>query len=177
MLHSQSQSIHRARYVQTADPGAVGTGVEWLDTNTSPPVHKVRNAADDGWDTISLPGSGGLVAVPFIIDGGGDAITPGVKGFVEIPFDGTIQSARLLADQSGDIVIDLWKDTYANYPPTVANTITASAKPTLSSAAKAEDTTLTGWTADVSAGDIIGVNVDSASTVTRVTLSLVIQRT
>lgn len=116
------------------------------------------------------------VALPFIIDGGGSAIATGVKGFIEIPYAGTIQSVRLLADQSGSIVIDLWKDTYANYPPTVADTITASAKPTLSSATKAQDTTLSGWTTSVSAGDILGVNVDSASTVERVTLSLVIRR-
>lgn len=116
------------------------------------------------------------VALPFIIDGGGSAITTGVKGFIEIPYAGTIQSVRLLADQSSSIVVDLWKDTYANYPPTVADTITASAKPTISSATKAEDTTLTGWTTSVSAGDILGVNVDSATTVTRVTLSLVIRR-
>ena len=32
---------------------------------------------------------------------------------------------------SGSIVIDVWKDTYANFPPIVADTITASAKPTL----------------------------------------------
>lgn len=116
------------------------------------------------------------VAIPFVIDGGGSAITTGVKGFIEIPFAGTIVAVRQLADQSGSIVVDIWKDTYANYPPTVADTITASAKPTISSATKSQDTTLTGWTTAVAAGDILGFNVDSASTVTRVTVSLTIRR-
>lgn len=110
--------------------------------------------------------------IEFIIDGGGATITTGVKGFLEIPFQCNINQATLLADQSGSIVVDIWKDTYANYPPTVADTITASAKPTLSTATKSQDSTLTGWTTAVTAGDILGFNVDSATTVTRVTLSL-----
>lgn len=118
------------------------------------------------------------VAVPFIIDGGGSAITTGLKGGFEVPFSGTIVAARVFAldGNTGSIVIDLWKDTYANFPPTVADTITASAKPTISSAVKAEDTTLTGWTTAVTAGDIVFVNVDSIATFTRVLLSLTIRR-
>lgn len=111
-------------------------------------------------------------AIEFVIDGGGSAITTGVKGFLEIPYAATIQRVTTLCDQSGSIVVDLWKDSYANYPPTVADTITASAKPTLSTTTKAQDATLTGWTTSVSAGDIIGYNVDSATTVTRCTISL-----
>ncbi len=113
-----------------------------------------------------------IAAIAFVIDGGGAAITSGVKGDLMIPFDCTIVSATLLADQSGSIAIDIWKDTYANYPPTVADSITASAKPTLSGAARSQDTALTGWTTSVSAGQTLRFNVDSASTVTRVTLIL-----
>lgn len=110
------------------------------------------------------------------IDGGGSAITTGVKGYVEIPYDGTITGWTILADQTGSCVIDVWKDTYANFPPTVADTIAGSEKPTLSSAIKNEDLTLTTWTTSVTTGDIIAFNVDSASTVTRVTLSIKITK-
>ncbi|HVY85366.1 MAG TPA: DUF2793 domain-containing protein [Caulobacterales bacterium] len=116
------------------------------------------------------------VAIAFVIDGGGSAIATGVKGNLMIPFDCTIASATLLADQSGSIVIDIWKDDYANYPPTSADSIVASAKPTLSSAAKSQDTTLTGWTTSISAGQTLRFNVDSATTVTRVTLLLKVVR-
>jgi len=114
--------------------------------------------------------------IEIVIDGGGSAITTGVKLDIEVPFACTITQATLLADQSGSIVIDIWKDTYANYPPTVADTITASAKPTLSSAAKSQDSTLTGWTTSISAGDTLRFNVDSITTCQRVTLSLKIAR-
>lgn len=121
---------------------------------------------------IAIPTAVKTSVVGIVIDGGGSAITTGIKGFVQVPFDCTIVSATLLADQSGSIVVDVWKDTYLNYPPTVGDTITAAAKPTLSAVAKALDTTLTGWNKNISAGDVIGFNVDSATTVTRVTLEL-----
>jgi len=120
-------------------------------------------------------------AVGLIIDGGGSAITTGVKGFVEVPFACTITAATLLSTDSastaGSIVVDIWKDTYANYPPVVGDSITASAKPTLSAANKSRDTTLTGWTTAIAAGDVLGFSVTSATTVTRVCLSLTVQAT
>lgn len=114
--------------------------------------------------------------VPFIIDGGGSAITTGIKGDLALDFAATINQVTLLADQSGSIVVDIWKDTYANYPPTVADTITASAKPTLSSATKSKDSTLTGWTTSVASGDTLRFNVNSATTVTRVLVLLKMTR-
>lgn len=114
--------------------------------------------------------------INIIIDGGGTAITTGVKADLLIPYTCTISAARLLADQTGSIVVDIWKDTYANFPPTAGDSITASAKPTLSSALKYEDTTLTGWTTSLAAGDYLRVNVDSATTVTRVVLVLTLTR-
>lgn len=113
----------------------------------------------------------------FVIDGGGSAITTGVKGDIAVDFGCTINQVTLLADQSGSIVVDIWKDTYANYPPTVADTITASAKPTISSTTKAKDSTLTGWTTTISAGDTLRFNVDSATTITRCIVILKVTRT
>jgi hypothetical protein len=114
--------------------------------------------------------------VGITIDGAGEVITTGVKGFLVVPITGTITEATLLSTDAsataGDIVIDVWKDSYANYPPANADSITASAPPTLSGVNKSQDTTLTGWTTSVTAGDILGFNVDSAGTVTRVTLTL-----
>lgn len=118
-----------------------------------------------------------VMTISFVIDGGGSTITTGVKGDLEIPFACSIEQVTTLADQTGSIVVDIWKDTYANYPPTVADTITASAKPTLSSASKAQDATLTGWTKTVNAGDILRFNVDSVTTCQRVLISLKVRRT
>lgn len=122
---------------------------------------------------IIPPKSGSsLGALEYVIDGGGSAITTGVKGYLEVPFGCVIVAARMLADQSGSIVVDIWKQVYASFPPLVAQTITAAAPPTISATTKSQDTTLTGWTTTVTAGDILAFNVNSASTVTRVTVVL-----
>jgi hypothetical protein len=128
-------------------------------------------------ETTGLAWEAQYSTVNYVIDGGGSAISTGIKGDVIVDFAATIVSATLLADQSGSIVIDLWKDTYANYAPTDADSITSSAPPTLSSAIKSQDTALTGWTTSIAAGDVLRFNVDSATTVTRVTLALKLRRT
>ena len=48
--------------------------------------------------------------------------------------------------------------------PTVANTITASAKPALSTGTAIHSTTLTGWTTSVSANDIFGIQLNTVAT-------------
>jgi hypothetical protein len=122
--------------------------------------------------TVAVLANVRTVAIAFVIDGGGAAISTGIKGDLEVTFACTITAARLFADQSGSIVVDIWKDTYAQYPPIGADSITASAKPTIASTTKAQDTTLTGWTTSIVAGDILRFNVDSVATLTRVTVSL-----
>jgi hypothetical protein len=117
-----------------------------------------------------------ISSITYVIDGGGSAITTGIKGDLEIPFACTINRVTMLADQSGSAVVDIWKDSYANYPPTDADTITASAPPTITTAVKSQDTTLTGWTTTITAGDTLRFNVDSATTITRLTISLKITK-
>jgi len=154
------------------------------DLNASTTRHGLMPKLDDSAEhffngkgqQVALPG-GGSCAIEIILGDGSNVLTTGFKGFIEAPFDFTIEAVTLVADASGSCVIDIWKDTYANFPPTVADTITASAKPTLSSAAKSQDTTLTGWTTSLAAGDVLRFNVDSAATVTRVTVSLKVRRT
>jgi hypothetical protein len=141
-------------------------------------VQNLGSATAADGQVLKADGAGGLgfeddsVVVNFIIDGGGSAIATGEKGHVEPSFAMTITGWTILADQSGSIVVDVWKNTYANYPPTSADSIAGTEKPTLSSAQKSQDLSLTTWTTAVAAGDILAFNVDSASTVTRVTVAL-----
>ena len=127
---------------------------------------------DGTWDGV---GSGLTRDIAFVIDGAGSVISTGVKGDLVIDFACTVLSWTLLADQSGSIVVNVWKDTYANFAPTVADKITASAPPTISSATKGQSSTLTGWTTSIAAGDVLRFNVDSVATITRVTLILKVE--
>jgi phage-related tail fiber protein len=110
----------------------------------------------------------------FIIDGGGSTISTGIKGDITVGFNCLIQEVVLLADQSGSIVVDIWKTTYTGAPPLLANTITAAAKPTISSATKSRDATLTGWSTTITGGDVLRYKVDSATSITRCTVALTV---
>lgn len=118
----------------------------------------------------------GTFAIVQQIGDGINVISTGVAGDVSVPFAATITGALLFADTTGSIVVDVWKDTFSNYPPTAGDKITASAPPTISSDVKSSDTTLTGWTVDISAGDCLRFNVTSVSSITRATLILKAKR-
>jgi hypothetical protein len=106
-------------------------------------------------------------------DGMGSVITVNSQSTITIPYNMVIQSWVLLSDVTGSTVIDIWKDTYANYPPTSGDTITASAKPTISSSNKNQSSTLTGWNTIVNSGDIIRFNVDSCTGITKAQLTII----
>ena len=114
--------------------------------------------------------------ISFFIDGGGAVLPTGVAGSIEVPFKCDIDRATLLVDQTGDVVIDIWKDTYANYPPTDADSITAAAPPTIVAGTKDQDSTLTGWTTNIAAGSVLYFNVDSVDVVTWCLVALKVSR-
>jgi len=77
---------------------------------------------------------------------------------------------------SGSIVIDIWVDSHANFPPTVADSITASAKPNITSSTKGQSSTLTGWTTTIPADRWVYFNIDSVTSLKKVNGTLMCQR-
>ena len=143
-----------------------------VTTNGSNVVTIESGAVEPGMFSTTADDDG----IEFIINGGGSVIATGEHGHLEVPWACTINSVTVLADQSGSIVVDIWVDSFANFPPTDADSITASAPPTLSTSQSSQDTTLTGWTTSLSKGDIIAYNVDSVTTVERVVISLKVDK-
>jgi hypothetical protein len=109
------------------------------------------------------------------IDGGGSAVTTGNKGYLIIPYSGTITGWQLIANATGSCILDVWKAATGNIP-TVTNTITGTEKPTLSAQQINTDLALTSWTTSVVQNDVVAFNVDSATTVSRVNLSIFITK-
>lgn len=72
----------------------------------------------------------------------------------------------------GSCVVDIWKVAVGSYPPVVGNSICASAKPTIAAGRTYVDTTLTGWTTAVAAGDTMMLHVQSTSTFTLIAIKL-----
>ncbi len=124
--------------------------------------------------TASIPTPSRTSAIFYTIDGGGTAIGTGAKGQLNIPVNCTITGWVLTADQSGSAVVDVLRSTYGAFPTTAS--IAGSDKPTLSSVQKNENLgPLSGWgSTALLAGDQLQFNVNSATTVTRLNLTLVI---
>ena len=140
-----------------------GSGKFWYAVNTAGNRVPLSSLMNGGMDIVLGSGTG--------------VIPTGVAVYaLELPCAGVWTSNRLLADQSGSMTVTIKKSTYSGYAGSLTS-IVASAKPTLSSAIKSEDTTLTGWTTTFAAGDILRVEVDTATTVTMATLSLRFRRT
>ena len=77
------------------------------------------------------------------------------------------------AAQSGSIVVDIWRDVFGTAPDN-ADSITASAPITLTSAQSSTDTTLTGWTKTLAARNILRFNIDSVTAITRLNILLTV---
>lgn len=139
-------------------------------------VQNLGSGAAGGGQVLKADGAGALafeddsVVINFIIDGGGSVISVGEKGHIEVPFAMTITGWTILADQTGSIVVDVKKVSYAGFPTT--SSIAGTEKPALSAAQKNQDLSLTSWTTSISAGDILAFEVESASTVQRVVVAL-----
>jgi len=118
-----------------------------------------------------------LSSVGAILDGGGAAIAANTIVYIRVPFACTINEFTILADQSGSVTVKVYKDTYANYPPTAADDISNGGL-AVTTATKATDTTLTSWTTAIAAGDVLAfTNTTVATTITRVTCQLKVTRT
>lgn len=83
-----------------------------------------------------------------------------------------IQSVTIIGDAAGSAILDIWKKARTSLPAVNADSITAAANPTVTAARSSRDTTLTGWTKNVAAGDTLTFHVDSCSTFTQLTILL-----
>jgi hypothetical protein len=95
---------------------------------------------------------------------------------VRVPWSGTILAATLITDVSSSTGLDIWKTNYAQYPPLVANTIVASALPTMTASVKYQDTTLTGWQKSFASNDVFKFIIYSNSAATQITLNLDVRK-
>jgi len=107
----------------------------------------------------------------------GEEIPTGFAGDQTIRWAFEILGYRFTGNPSGSAVIDIWADDYVDEtPPTDADSITASAPPTLSSERSESDFTLTGWTTEFPTDTWLVFNVDSLAALTYYKLTLICRR-
>lgn len=139
-------------------------------------------------------------SIVYVIDGGGAVITAGMKGFIEAPFSGSINSIKLFSDaytydvaetppaiaiSGSKISIDILKDVYSEYPPNDTWDVMGNVQITDGTFVNQYDAAaliLAGWTVDTlkfTAGDIFAFYVRPDVTplsITRVTISMTVSR-
>ena len=62
-------------------------------------------------------------AFEFVFDQGSVVISPGLGGYLRVPFAGTIQRVSLFSTVVTTSVVDIWKVPYASFPPSVATSV------------------------------------------------------
>ena len=127
-----------------------------------------------------IPGGGsseGSFGVTY--DGNGGVISNGKIAYVQIPYNGTITGWVIGAKESGSCTIKVFKDTYANFPPTTPTDDIFTTAPSLSSQQKNQDLapSFIGAGATVTIGDWIGFEISSVVTITWLNLTILITKT
>jgi hypothetical protein len=136
-----------------------------------------------------VPGGGsGIRKVGISLDGSGVPLTTGIKGLVQLDYDGVILGWSAVADKVGGITVDVCVKHSADPPnaPAIPNTttdkISASAPIRIASAQSAagDETSVSTWVQHtpgqhIDKWDVLLFNVTFVAVVTRVTLYLRIQ--
>lgn len=112
------------------------------------------------------------------INNGSNVITLGQKGFVKMPYSGFITEWAIMSNMTGNTVIDLWKDSFASFPPTSSDSVVNGNYLTLSNQQINSSNNLVGWTTtSFLAGDVFTFNVLSADTITNLNLTINVTKT
>ena len=128
-------------------------------------------ATNDDIVIIALAAAADLTrTVNYVIDSGSLPMQVGDKGSLTIDVTGVIENIRVLSDQTGDIVFDISKTTFADFPN--FNSITSGNRVQLINTNKYFDDVLNNWTSTITAGDILRFDVISVNNIRRVLISL-----
>jgi hypothetical protein len=150
--------------------GATGTGSQGITGAGSQGFTGIQGVTGVSPPAVSV-GATGLLNI--IIDGGGEAISAGIKGDLSLPFDFYIDSWKIYAKETGSILFDIWKSNYSDFPPTSFNAMHVGATgPNIVAGIKNTATTSDWGSPTGAAQDVLRINVDSVSTVQLVSLML-----
>jgi len=167
-------AVAQGTNIITTTNGQVVTVNGVTDTN----VINILLAGATNQSTVVSNGITGRIikSLGITVDGGGQVLTSGVKGYIEVPSDCTIISATLMADQAGNVAIETWRTNgaVASFPPTRAGVLFTNY---LTSASKSTDFALANNTSlTLGITNVLGFNViTGASSITRLTLQLRVQ--
>jgi hypothetical protein len=112
------------------------------------------------------------------LDGVGSAITTGEKAVITLPFGMQINGWRMIGTPTGTVYLNLALSTYSAYPFTGPLMHSGTTGPHIQSGIKNQSTDLSAWQGTTGAyGDLLSVNVASASSITNAYLTVMYTRT
>jgi hypothetical protein len=133
--------------------------------------------ADNAVTAAKMDSNTKTATIGTFIDGGDEVLTTGIKGYISVPFNCTITEWLLFSNNSGSggVVVDVLKSSYSEFPP--QNSICGGSKPSLTGGAtKNSSSTLTSWTTTLTQGDVLALNIDSVTTMTKLTIQLFVTK-
>lgn len=174
LIQFPAEHIAGHRIISNETSGAFDLEVEF-DGGASPVTIAQGEAAIfiDG-AIIPMGGGGSVVGFSIAIDGGGSELADNAQSIpVEVPYSMTLMKVTAYADTTGDVEVDVYNDTYANYPADGSDSIVGAAPVTISSGIKSQDSTLSGWTTALTAGSHLILHVNSCTDITRLVVAFV----
>ena len=135
-----------------------------LPTSDGSPNHVLTT---DGAGQLTFRSPGGVtpprsVNASFRAPGGGD-LAVGTKVYVLVPYAGTIQAVRLIADAVSSVTIGVKSVSFSGYTaPGDLASITGGTDPTLSSAIKSS-TNLSSWSTSLAANTVLELEITAQS--------------
>lgn len=119
------------------------------------------NGPAEQWEPYTPEAITVAAVMPYVIDGGGVAITTGLRYGFRVNNAGTITGWHLGADINTTSSVQVWKDTTANFPPVVGDIIL-----TMSTTAGTKYGSATGLSIAFSSGDWFYFNVSANNSAT-----------
>lgn len=123
---------------------------------------------------IAGPSAVALSVIGINLDAGVQEISPGVKTDVPVEHDQLITGWTIVADQVGDIELDILATTYAAFPAGFVSIVGAT-PPKIVNGDKAEGDAAD-WTKNISKDMILRYVVQSADTIRRATVTLNVEK-
>lgn len=139
-----------------------------------------QNLVITSYDSLilgALTNENDLVSPTFFFDAGNSPVAAGKFEWYRVPFQGVLVGYMLTANVPTTCVLDVWKTVSSLFPPTIADTITASDKPSLANDIESIDNDISTWEVAVAKNDIIMAYVESNDVATKLNLSLTLRRT
>lgn len=145
--------------------------IEDYTTSTDNIIFTVPPNPGDDVFIVALATTADLTrTINYVIDSGSISMIAGNKGSVTLDVSGVLESLVILSDQQGDLILDIKKSNYNNFP--TFTSIVGGTYPQMSNSRKIRDDELNSWDTSIVSGDILTFDVISVSNINRFLISL-----